>query len=90
MYQLIVNGNYLNFAILDYYQDSTFADLTSLVLDMLGSLPQGEMKTYQKVQVQCHNMLWTFFNNHLEMLFLKSSGQQTASIIDLLVKGMSE
>lgn len=47
----MVNGNYLNFAILDYYQDTTFADLTGLVLNMLASLPQSEMKTYQKVQV---------------------------------------
>jgi len=51
MYQNIIAGNYINFAICDYYNDDTFTLITQLVFTMVSSLNLKELESYKKVQI---------------------------------------
>lgn len=58
MYQNIIAGNYINFAICDYYNDDTFTVITQLVFTMVSSLDQKDLESYKKVQIQVYAMNW--------------------------------
>ena len=49
LYHNVISGNYINFAICEYYQDETFAELSHLVLTMLSSLDIEALRGYNKI-----------------------------------------
>lgn len=71
LFQNVVCGSYINFAICEYYNDNTFTQLTQLVIKMIVSLDRQQLKLYQKVENVVYNMLASFFKNHLELIFMK-------------------
>ena len=57
---------------------------------MMSSLDTDTLRGYNKIQVQIYNTLWTFFNHHLELLFLKLDHGLIANLIKLVEGGMGE
>ncbi len=64
LYMNVINGNYINFAICEYYNDDCFTQLTQLVIEMVINLDHRELRQYAKVQNVVFNMLWSFFAKH--------------------------
>lgn len=75
LYMNVINGNYINFAICEYYNDDCFTQLTLLVMAMVTQLDHRELKSYAKVQGVVYNMLWSFLAKHLELIFMKFSSK---------------
>jgi hypothetical protein len=47
----VIVGSYINFAICEYYNDDVFTQLSTLVLQMVGSLDVAKLKQYSKVEL---------------------------------------
>ena len=72
MFSNIISGNYINFAICEYYNDNIFSELTQLVLTMASSSDHDELVSYNKVKTTVYTMSWQFFSSHLELMFMKT------------------
>lgn len=84
----IVNGNYINFAICEYYNDDVFATLAQLVLKMIACTDYAELATFQKVYSTLYATLWVFFNHHMELLFTKIDFGSIKAIMQLIVRAV--
>lgn len=85
----MINGNYINFAICEYYNDDVFTQLTNLILKMVASLDQAQLSTYAKVEVTVYGMLWCFFSHHMELMFMKADITLIKSVSAMLIRGLS-
>ena len=54
LFSNIISGNYINFAICEYYNDNIFSELTQLVLTMVSSLDHDELVSYCKVKIMVY------------------------------------
>lgn len=66
-----ISGGYINFAICDFYQDNSFAELTSMVFKSILNQDISEIAKYQKVNHSLYRFVEEFFKKHLELAFLK-------------------
>jgi hypothetical protein len=89
LYHNVINGNYINFAICEYYNDDVFTQLTSLTLKMVASLDPVQLQAYAKVEVTVYGMLWCFFSHHMELMFMKFDMALLKSISEMLIRGLS-
>ena len=85
----MISGNYVNFAICEYYNDSIFTQLSQLIFTSLSVCGYQELTTYEKVHRITYQVILHFFSNHLELLFKKFESNLTEAIIDLLIRGMT-
>lgn len=63
-YLNVVSGNYINFAICEYYNDDTFTQLTVLMVKMVTQLDLNAVRQYSKVYASVFTMLQALFMNH--------------------------
>jgi hypothetical protein len=84
----VINGNYINFAICEYYNDDVFTSLTQLVMKMVIFIDSNELKQYAKVEGVVYNMLWSFFAKHLELIFMKLDSTLVSELLKILVSGL--
>ena len=90
MYGNVINGNYINFAICEYYNDDIFTQLSTLVMTMVATLDSDQqLKCYGKVEQTTYSMLWSFFGHHLELMFMKFDVQLLEKVVSLLIRGVS-
>ena len=54
----MLTGNYVNFAICDYYSDSIFTNLARSILQSIASSDLNELRQYPKVDKKVHSMLF--------------------------------
>lgn len=88
LYNNVIVGSYINFAICEYYNDDVFTQLSTLVLQMVGCLDVAKLKQYSKVELQVYKMLWSFFSSHMELLFMKFDASLINSITSVLTSGL--
>ena len=67
----MVAGNYINFAICEYYEDDVFTQLSKRFFEMIALCSIEDLRAYEKVHRQISIVTWHFFNHHMELLFLK-------------------
>ena len=84
----MVTGNYVNFAICEYYQDSIFTQLSQLIFTTVSICDYEELKSYASVHRVSFLVTMHFFNNHLDLLFTKFETSLIESILGLILKGM--
>lgn len=90
MFNNVIVGSYINFAICEYYNDDVFTQLSTLVLQMVGCLDVVKLKQYSKVELNVFKMLWSFFSAHLELVFMKFDGSLISSLLKVLTCGLQE
>ena len=71
LYHKMISGNYINFAICEYYNDDIFSVLTQCIFTMISSASVRQLKAYEKVNQKVFTMVNHFFQHHLEIMFLK-------------------
>jgi len=64
-------GNYINFAICEYYNDNTFTQLSHSTMRAILNQDTNELKTYKKLNLKMYNFVEEFFKKHLEIVFLR-------------------
>ena len=84
----MIAGNYVNFAICEYYNDSIFTQVSQLVLTSLSIQNYKELASYESVHRKSFSVVLHFFNNHLELLFSKFEAELILAILNLLRSGM--
>jgi hypothetical protein len=91
-YRYMITGNYINFAVCEYYQDDIFSVLSQLVLTSLvsGVDYDSELKLFTKLHQQSYEVLALFFQKHREIMFLKFEATLINSILDFAMKGLAE
>lgn len=67
----VLTGNYVNFAICEYYNDTIFTVLSQTVLSSIVICDLSELRGYQKVNIKVYNLMLQFYNSHLELFFTK-------------------
>lgn len=80
-----VCGNYINFAICEYYNDNTFTQLSQMVLQSIMNQDLQELKYFKKLNLKVYQVLEEFFKKHLELIFLRFDFNFLLSIIDRLL-----
>ena len=81
LYNNVIVGSYINFAICEYYNDDVFTQLSTLVLQMVGCLDVSKLRQYSKVELNVYKMLWSFFSSHMELVFMKFDTSLITSLI---------
>ena len=89
MYLNMIAGNYVNFAICEYYNDSIFTQLSQLILTTVSICDYSELISYEKVHRVSYTVVLHFFNNHLELLFSKFENNLIDAVLDRLLQGLS-
>lgn len=85
----MIAGNYVNFAICEYYNDSIFTQLSQLIFTTVSICDYKELASYEKVHRATYQVVVHFFNNHLELLFSKFEANLIEAIMGLLQNGMT-
>ena len=86
----MIAGCYVNFAICESYDDDIFTVISQLVLTSMSCQDYTQLKSYEKVHRKVSMVNLHFFNNHLELLFLKFDADLIKQIIGLLLNGIGE
>ena len=81
----MVGGNYVNFAICEYYEDSIFTHLSQLIFTTVSVCDYKELVAYDKVHRTAFLVVLKFFNNHLDLLFTKFESSLIETLLKLLV-----
>lgn len=66
-----ISGNYINFAICEYYNDNTFTQLSQMIMQCILNQDLDLIKSYKPLYKQLYTLLEDFFNKHLELIFLR-------------------
>jgi len=84
-----VNGNFINFAICEYYNDTSFTQLSQMTMQSILNQNLDELKTYKKLHLRVYQVLEEFFKKHLELIFLRFDfGLILRLVNDLLLPGI--
>lgn len=86
----VTSGHYINFAISAYYQDNTYIEISSLIMNMYASLDLAELRSYSKVRSAVFNSLWSFFQHHTELIVLKLDFALINALLKMLSQGLRE
>ena len=86
----MIAGNYVNFAICEYYNDSVFTTLSQMVFTSVTQCDFNQLSTYEKVNRKVFMVSQHFFNHHLELMFLKFDNKLIEQMVSLLVQGMRD
>ena len=86
----MLSGNYVNFAICDYYNDTIFTDMTRCILCSITTSDLGELRHYAKVDKKVHSMLYCFFNTQLVHLFTNFEAGEIEQVLKVLSFGTTD
>ena len=84
-----IAGGYVNFAICDFYNDNSFGQLCTMVVNSILNQDLTEMAQYKKVNKTMYLLIEEFFKKHLELMFLKMDFDLVKEIIQkILIPGI--
>ena len=86
----MLTGNYVNFAICDYYNDTIFTDMTRCILSSIAMCDLGELRKYAKVDKKVHSMLHCFFSTQLVHLFTNFEIEEIKQVLKVLTFGTTD
>mmetsp|Transcript_26050 Transcript_26050/g.18506 ORF Transcript_26050/g.18506 Transcript_26050/m.18506 type:complete len:205 (+) Transcript_26050:2552-3166(+) len=85
-----ITGNFVNFAICEFYNDQVFSVTSEMVFKAIVSQEQDLIKGYDKIYSSIFTMTSHFFKFHLETLFLKFDLALIEKILKFLIGGFSD
>ena len=84
-----IAGGYVNFAICDFYNDNSFGQLCTMVINSILNQDLTEMTQYKKANKTMYFMIEEFFKKHLELIFLKMDLGIVSNVIEkILIPGI--
>jgi hypothetical protein len=86
----MINGNYINFAICEYYNDEVFTQLSKCLFTSFCSFEVSQLRQYEKICKQVYQLITHFFNNHLDLLFMKFELPLIEQVLRILQEGLSD
>lgn len=78
-------GNYINFAICEYYNDNSFATLSQYVMQSILNQDLTQIRAYKKLNMTVYNLTEEFFKKHLELVFLRFNQGLLVQLIDNVI-----
>ena len=92
LYGNVITGNFVNFAICEYYNDTIFTQFSQTVLCSIVRCGEShqELQSYAKVYKKTLYVTLQFFSNHLELLFTKFDAELIEQLLRFLLKAMSQ
>ena len=84
-----ITGNFINFAICEYYQDDTFSQLSQFILKSVTSVDIKVVTQYEKIHKKLYSLIENTFKNHLELVFMKFDFTLIQNILNLLIIGVT-
>ena len=82
-------GNYINFAICDFYNDNSFAEITTMLFKAILNQDLKQLFQYEKLTQELYKLLDDFFKKNSEMIFLKFDPELLKNIVEkILVPGL--
>jgi hypothetical protein len=60
-----VSGNFINFAICDFYQDSSFSEMSKLVFQCIFNMKLKELHLYEKINKALFKFIEEFFKKNI-------------------------
>jgi hypothetical protein len=86
-----VSGNYINFAICEYYNDNTFTQLSQMTLQSILNQDLSDINHFKKLNLRVYQVVEEFFKKHLELMFLRFDFQVILNIVErILMPGIRE
>lgn len=67
----LILGNYINFAILEYYNDSSFSQVCEMTLQLILSHDLKQVKNHKKIISLQYKLILVIFEKQMEMVFIK-------------------
>ena len=67
----MITGNYINFAICEYYNDEVVTQLSKQIFTSICTSEVSQLRSYEKINKKVYQIISQFFTNHLELLFTK-------------------
>lgn len=80
-----VLGNYINFAMCEYYNDETFSVLAQAVFRSLLNADTKQLAGYSKLHRKILVFVEEFFKKHLELAFLKLDFELIIAVVNKLL-----
>ena len=90
LYYNMIHGNYVNFAICEYYEDNVFTVLSQMVFTTVTLCDYKELTAYKKVYKMVFMLFQLFFERHQELLFLKFEDKLIRDMVHFLVRGLGD
>ena len=90
LYYNMIHGNYVNFAICEYYEDNVFTVLSQMVFTTVTLCDYKELTAYKKVYKMVFMLFQLFFERHQELLFLKFEDKLIRDMVRFLVRGLGD
>ena len=84
----LILGNYINFAILEYYNDSSFSQVCEMTLQLILSHDLKQVKNHKKIISLQYKLILVIFEKQMEMVFIKFDFQFIVKVVDWLVQGV--
>jgi hypothetical protein len=80
-----VLGNYINFAMCEYYNDDSFSQLINAVFRSLLNVDMKQLAGYSKLHRKILMFVEEFFKRHLELTFLKLDFELIIAVVNQLL-----
>ena len=90
LYYSIINGGYVNFAVCEYYDDSTFTQLSTTVFTAICQCDLKEIKTYKKVNHNVFMVTQHFMQHQTELMFLRFENKLIKEMLLIIVAGLKD
>ena len=66
-----ITGQFINFAICEFYNDDTFSQLSQHVMNTIVNIDFNQVKEYDKIHKKVFTLFEHFYRSHVEVLFAK-------------------
>jgi exportin-7 len=85
-----VAGNFVNYAVCEYYQDLTFVDLAKMIFTLLSVQNHKELASFRSLWASTYQMIELFNRTYLETVFTHFPPELILSMLNTLLQGIKE
>ena len=86
----IVSGNFINFSILEYYNDTSFIDLSKMIFTLITLQDQKEYNSFTSLSSQTYRMIEAFMRSHTPLLIYHFPSALIVKTIETTLMGLLE
>ena len=89
MLQNCVSGNFINFAICDFYNDSSFTEMSKYVFQCIFNMNMKELQQYEKINKTLFKFIEEFFKKNIYLIFTSFEESTIKNVIEqILIPGL--
>ncbi|CAI2369585.1 unnamed protein product [Moneuplotes crassus] len=84
----LIAGNYINFSILEYYNDTTFIDLCKVIMTLITTQDHGELASFKSLCKNSYKIMEDFLKHHSDMMVRHFEPSLTIKVIEFILLGL--